>query len=252
VSLEAQASHLATTLSGHGASVLLQPADRGTAAGVLLPVHWVYRKAADATVAVFPSDHLVLENETFMEQVAEAAAFVDAHPGRVVLLGTPATEAETEYGWIESGPVLDRVNGSPVRAVRRFVEKPSPEVARACLAAGACWNTFVFVARVRTLVEAGRQCVPEIHAILEPMMHAVSRRGRPAAIRQAYAGLPDGNFSRDVLQRMTSRLAVRTLTGVTWCDWGSPRRVIASLARLGIRPAWLDQLAEPVSAGPEK
>jgi mannose-1-phosphate guanylyltransferase len=134
--------------------------------------------------------------------------------------------------------------------VLRFVEKPSPEVARACLASGATWNTFVFVAKARTLVQAGRECVPRIHAVLTHMVHLASRGAPPAAIRRACAHLPDGNFSRDVLQHLTPRLAVRTLTDVTWCDWGSPRRVVASLTRLGLRPAWLDQLVEPAPFGP--
>ena len=252
VSLEAQASYLAAAMPGHGASVLLQPTDRGTASGVLLPAHSIRGRASDATLAVFPSDHLVLEREAFMDQVLEVAAFVDENPGRIVLLGAQATEAETEYGWIEPGPTLGRAGGSPVRAVRRFVEKPSPEMARACLAAGASWNTFVFVAKASTLVEVGRQCVPRIHSVLERMVHAAGRRARPDAIRRVCAALPEGNFSRDVLQNVAPMLAVTTLSGVTWCDWGSPRRVVASLERLGIRPPWLDHLTEPGDAGSGK
>jgi len=254
VSLEAQASHLAAAMPGHGASVLLQPTDRGTAPGVLLPAHWIRGRAPDATVALFPSDHLVLEGEAFMDQVLEAAAFVEENPGRIVLLGAQATDAETEYGWIEPGPTLGYAGGSSVRAVRRFVEKPSSDVARACLAAGACWNTFVFVAKVRTLVEVGRQCVPRIHSGIERMAHAAAGRGaRPETIRRMCAALPEGNFSRDILQNVAPRLGVRTLTGVIWCDWGSPRRVVASLTRLGIRPTWLDHLTEPGdAAGSEK
>ena len=64
--------------------------------------------------------------------------------------------------------------------------------------------------------------------------------------------MPVGNFSRDVLQNLTPMLAVTTLTGVTWCDWGSPRRVVESLERLSIRPPWLDRLTEPGGAGSEK
>ena len=249
VSVEAQAGYVAATMPGHGASVLLQPTDRGTASGVLLPSHWIRGRAPEATVAVFPSDHLVLESEAFMDQVLEAAAFVDEQPKRIVLLGIEATDAETEYGWIEPGPILGRVGGSPVRAVERFVEKPSPEIARACLAAGASWNTFVFVAKASTLVEAGQECVPRIHSALERMVRVAGRGARPQSIRRVSVALPAGNFSRDVLQKVTPRLAVRILTGVTWCDWGSPGRVVASLMRLGIRPAWLDHMPEPAEAG---
>jgi mannose-1-phosphate guanylyltransferase len=196
-------------------------------------------------VAFFPSDHLVVEELAFMDQVLHAATFVDDNPGRILLLGARATEPETEYGWIEPGPRLAQARGHVVRAVRRFVEKPSPEDARACLAAGACWNTFVFVAKARTLVEAGRRCVPRIHSVLERIVHAAGRDARPETLRRLCAALPDGNFSVDVLQSVSPRLAVATLSGVTWCDWGSPRRVVRSLARLGISPPWLDQLSEP-------
>ena len=224
--------------------MLLQPFERGTASGVLLPAHWIRTRAPEATVAYFPSDHLVVEEDLFMEHVAEAADFVDRHPERIVLLGAPATEPETEYGWIEPGPPLNR-SGRPVHAVHRFVEKPSAEVARACLAAGACWNTFVFVAKARTLVEIGRQQVPRVHAVLERMVHASGRRASLDALWRGYASMPTANFSRDVLQSVPARLAVTSLTGVTWSDWGSPRRVVASLLRLGLRPSWLEHLSDP-------
>ena len=252
ISAESHASYLAGTMPDPGVSVLLQPADRGTAAGVLLPVHWIASRAPDATVAVFPSDHFVLEEEAFMAQVADVAAYVDARPGRIVLLGVPATEAETEYGWIEPGAVLGRAGHTTVRVVRRFVEKPALDVAQRCLAAGAIWNTFVFVGKAGALVEAGRRGVPRLHAELRRVMHLASGGARPEPVRRLHAALPVANFSRDVLEHVASMLAVSMLTGVTWCDWGSPRRVVRSLERLRIAPPWLDRLTELVGAGPER
>ena len=184
-----------------------------------------------------------------MEQVVNAAAFVEENPERIVLWGAEPSDPETEYGWIEPGAMLGSAGGWPVRAVRRFVEKPSADVARECLDAGACWNTFVFVAKVRTLAEAGRQSVPEIHSRIERIVHCGGRQARPRMIRRVGAALPVGNFSRDVLENMAPTLAVSTLAGVTWCDWGSPRRVVASLERLGIRPSWLDHLPGPDTTG---
>jgi mannose-1-phosphate guanylyltransferase len=249
VSLESHASYLAAAMPGHAASVLLQPIDRGTASGVLLPAYWIHGRAPDATVVIFPSDHLVVEADVFMDQVVAAAAFVEEQPNRIVLLGARPTDAETEYGWIEPGSMLGFAGDEPVRAVRRFIEKPSPDVARECLAAGACWNTFVFVAKVSALAKAARECVPEIHSRLERMVHSLGRHTSPQAVRRIGASLPIGNFSRDVLEHVAPMLAVMALRGVTWCDWGSPRRVVASLERLGIRPPWLDHLPGPDNAG---
>jgi mannose-1-phosphate guanylyltransferase len=248
IGTETHAGYLAAAMAGHGATVLLQPVDRGTAAGVLLPVHWIRNRAPEAVVAVFPSDHLVLEEDAFMDQVTRAAAFVDEHPDRILLLGVRATEAETEYGWIEPGPLLGHAGTAPVHAVRRFIEKPSLDEARACLAAGASWNTFVFVAKAAALVEAGRQRLPDLHAGLVRLVQAARRGARPEALRRASVALPRANFSRDVLEGLAGMLAVTTLTGVTWSDWGSPRRVIGSLERLGLRPPWLDRLTEPIGS----
>jgi mannose-1-phosphate guanylyltransferase len=41
--------------------VLVQPEDRGTAAGIFFPAHWIDSQDTDAVVAVFPSDHFILE-----------------------------------------------------------------------------------------------------------------------------------------------------------------------------------------------
>src|SRR5271168_2610303 len=86
-----------------GQRILVQPEDRGTAAGVLFPAHWIYSQDPDPVVAVFPSDHFILKESVFMNHIANLAAFVLQQPTRLVLLGAPADAPETEYGWIQPG-----------------------------------------------------------------------------------------------------------------------------------------------------
>jgi hypothetical protein len=83
------------------------------------------------------------------------------------------------------------------------------------------------------------------------MVDVLGRKTRLEAIHRASAALPMASFSCDVLQKLAPMLAVTTLTGVTWCDWGSLRRVLQSLEHLSIRPPWLARLTEPVGAGSE-
>jgi hypothetical protein len=142
-----------------GPQVLAQPENRGTAAGVLLPAHWISWRDPEATVAVFPSDHFVLEEATFMEHVAGVAEWIDRHPHRLCLLGIQPSGPETEYGWIERGEPLDEARTGSISHVRRFWEKPSEVTAQACLTRRALWNTLVMVAKVATLVDAGYQHV---------------------------------------------------------------------------------------------
>jgi hypothetical protein len=58
-------------------------------------------------------------------------------------------------------------------------------------------------------------------------------------VARAYAQARPANFSRDLLEPAHEALSVLELSGLTWSDLGTPRRVIATLVRLGARPAWM-------------
>ena len=227
-----------------GITVLYQPCDRGTAAGVLLPAHWIRARDPGATVVVFPTDHFVPEESPFMRSVAEAAEHAEAHPGWLVLLRAPPTEPDTEFGWIAPGARLDWPARAPVRRVEAFVEKPSEVQARRLFAEGALWNTFVFAASLEALLEAGHEGVPLLHDRLLRFGVFVGTRHEPWAITQAYQLSPRADFCRSVLEATSRPLAVATIDPYTWCDLGTPERIARSLRTLGTPcAAWLDALA---------
>jgi mannose-1-phosphate guanylyltransferase len=244
VTLASHAAFLEDELGGAAYPwVLAQPEDRGTAPGILLPAHWVARRDASATVAVFPSDHFVLEEDLFMAHVLRVAAAVQRRGDWVVLLGAEATEAEPEYGWIEPGELLESTASGPISRVRGFWEKPSPDTARECLARGCLWNTLVVVAQAASLVALGRVLLPELD---EPLARvAASGDHDPAAAPSAYARLPRTNFSQAILARCPPGLGVSRLPLLTWSDWGTPWRVSRSLRRAGISVPWLDVFDQP-------
>lgn len=222
-------------------TVIPQPADRGTAPGVLLPARCILAREPHATVAVFPSDHFVEPAARFMAHVADAARFVALHPERIVLVGVEPSEAETEYGWIEARESLGRAGGSEFWGVSRFVEKPARAAARACLARGGLWNTFVIVARAATLMTVARALVPLVHDRLETVVPFLGSSWEEGALRRAYAAMPSASLATALLERCAPALAVSRLSGVRWYDWGSPRRVIRSLQAEGLRPVWLER-----------
>ena len=145
------------------AQLLLQPENRDTAAGVLLPVYWIAARDPDATVVVYPSDHFVLEEAAFVAHVAEVVAFVDRQRDGIILLGARATEPDTEYGWIEPGEAVGATASGPICRVARFREKPTPQDAAMCLARQWLWNTFVMVAKASTLVSVADVLLPGLH-----------------------------------------------------------------------------------------
>jgi mannose-1-phosphate guanylyltransferase len=223
--------------------VLAQPLERGTAAGVLYPAHWIAWRNPEATVAIFPSDHFLLGETSFMAHVAEVTAWVEKHPERLVLLGAQPSSPEVDYGWIEPDEALGDLSTGPVRAVRQFWERPSVARARACLGAGHLWNTSVLVGKVATLVQTGWQALPELSDRLAHIEPFVSTPEEAEAVRQAYELTPRASFSRHVLDVCSEALAVSRLPRIVWSDLGSPHRVMEALTRMRLRPEWAQTLA---------
>jgi mannose-1-phosphate guanylyltransferase len=224
---------------GSAPHVLLQPADRGTGTAVLFAAHRIREWDPDATVVVFPSDHFVREEETFLAHVSRVAAFVGRHPERLVLLGARPTTPESEYGWIKPGTPIGETTDGPVCRVQGFLEKPSRESAERCMATGWLWNTFAFATSVPTLLDAGKEFLPAVDARLG-LIGAFSRsRHEGWAIRQAYSLIPKVDFSRNILERMPACLAVSSLPRLMWSDLGTARRVVDVANRMQIRPPWM-------------
>jgi mannose-1-phosphate guanylyltransferase len=219
--------------------VLVQPADRGTGAGILLAALWVAQQDAEGTMAVFPSDHFILGEATFMAHIAWIAAWVAEHPARVVLFGAQATVPEVEYGWIELGKPLSSQDDRRIWEVRRFWEKPSEETARICLEAGCLWNTFVLVGKAAAFLRMGGEAVPEVSDRLAHLTHFLGTEDEAWAMHQAYVLMPKVSFSQAVLEACPASLAVADLPRVTWSDLGNPQRVFDILRRVRQRPSWV-------------
>ncbi len=226
-------------LSGRAPGVVVrQPADRGTAAGIFLPVAHVRARDAGATVVVYPSDHFIYPEEPFVDSVRQAVCAVDQLPDRLVLLGVAPNRSESEYGWIWPDRVLGKANGFCIHAVQRFQEKPDSEEAHAAMASGALWNTFVFAGKVEALWRLGWRCFPELLARFEQIGDAIGLAVERAMVEHMYETMPVRNFSRDLLMQASDQIATIELNGVVWSDWGKPQRIADTVTRLGIKPAF--------------
>jgi len=139
-------------------TVIEQPENKETAAGIFLPLMHIYKRHPEATVAIFPSDHFIYEEDLFMSHVAMAFHAVEQNPKLFVLLGLEPSEAESEYGYILPAGAGDGDRSELViQRVDRFVEKPCFESACELIANGALWNTMVMVFKIKNLLAIPRR-----------------------------------------------------------------------------------------------
>jgi mannose-1-phosphate guanylyltransferase len=219
-------------------TVIFQPANRDTAAGVFLPLTYIRAQAPHATVVLYPSDHFVYPENRFLEAVRRAVKIAQARPDRVVILGVPPDRLELDYGWIQIDQPLLNPLGEPVQTVRSFLEKPGAAQADAALRTGALWNTLVFAANVERLWALGWQYLPDMMPLFERLSNALGGPEEGYVLDTIYRNMPAKNFSSDLLQCTPETLAVIELTGSLWSDWGKPERITETLRRIDRRPAY--------------
>jgi mannose-1-phosphate guanylyltransferase len=216
---------------------VIQPSNRDTAIGLLLPLAHLLEHCPDATVAVFPSDHYISDDHLFMAHVDAGFDIVEEDSAKIILLGISPCAAEPEYGYIVPDEDPDGTLPCGARVVRRFVEKPSPGFAQEIVSRGGLWNTLVMVFKARNFLSYVREINDQLFGCFW-RIHAALGTGREiSAIKNVYESALPTNLSRAFLeelpQRCPSQLLVLPVRGVRWCDCGSEERIVEFLSRAG-------------------
>jgi mannose-1-phosphate guanylyltransferase len=218
-------------------TVIVQPDNKETGPGLLLPLLHLHRRHPDAVVTIFPSDHFIKEEEVFMGHVDLACRVAEQEPAGLVLLGIEPQSPEPDYGYLLPGRRVEDGGGSCVRRVLQFVEKPERASAESLIRGGALWNSFVIAGRLTRLLELFRWMAPKLHAAFDPVRKAIGTAREREATDRVYRRLAPVNFSSHILQRpevhLVARLLVLPVRGVLWSDWGSASRLITDLRGMG-------------------
>lgn len=215
-------------LAGRCDHVLRQPASRDTGLAIYVAIAMIKRWHPNAVVTITPTDHYVAPAPRYVEQLAVARSVASKLRETVVILGVKPTEPDPELGYLTLGPRVVEVPA--VRPVSGFVEKPDVRRAGELARAGALWNTMVTCGSVHALWELARAAEPQMIDILDSLVPLIGTPDEDDALEYIYRALLPVSFSRDILERSTSRLAAMELDDVEWSDWGKPERVETTLA----------------------
>jgi mannose-1-phosphate guanylyltransferase len=200
--------------------IAVQPQSRGTAAAILYALLRSLVVAPAASVAIFPSDHYVVDDAAFMRHVDLAFDGVRARPDLLVLLGITPHRPEVDCGWIEMGERIAEY--FQLFQIKRFWQKPSPELATRLWRSGCLWNSSVTVGRISTVLDLFMRAVPEVYRSFASIRSEIGAASEPNALERAYANMPIVNLSEEVLAHWTEQLAVLPVSGVRWSNLGEP------------------------------
>lgn len=145
------------------ANVLLESRKKNTAPCIAYATYKIYKKNPEATVVVSPADHLVLNENVFIETVK---TLLDYAAGREELftIGIKPTRPETQYGYIQANRAVHNVvNGHTAYEVKTFTEKPNLEMAKVLVKSGEfLWNSGIFVWSLAAIKKELESHLPDI------------------------------------------------------------------------------------------
>jgi mannose-1-phosphate guanylyltransferase len=216
-------------------SLVVQPINRETGPGLLLPLIHLFKRYPSSTVAVFPSDHFLLPEDLFVDYVQQAFEAVEQCPARIVFLGVEPEDPEPEYGYIIPGRESLDLNESALR-VEAFLEKPGQAIASQFISQGALWNTMVMVFKPEVMLHLISLSSPKLYHSFQQIFQALGTCSEAAVIEEVYRRMEPMNFSKDLLEvsELYSRnqLSVIPMRGLFWSDWGSEGRIWSALEKL--------------------
>jgi mannose-1-phosphate guanylyltransferase len=225
--------------------IIEQPVSRGTGAGVYLAITYILAQDPEARILIFPSDHFICPRSVFLEQVESALQLVEEWPDKMVLLGAHPEIPETDYGWIEPGPQLtqQQIPNSTAREVASFHEKPSKKDAAKWLSLGYLWNTMIVAATVNFFWTKGSQNLPGNFIHFESFLLRLRSNLRAGISKHSvltlFRNIPNFDFSKTLLTRVSGESIVLPLEKILWSDWGRPERVFSTLRKIGREPRFL-------------
>lgn len=251
------------------ACVLAEPSAKHTAAAIMLSTYLVQKisdssasasssvsasadfsaasnfsaSAADRTILVLTSDHVIETESQFASDCAKAAAAAES--GFFVCFAIPPTEPSDAYGYIKTGKTLSLENLKAASGassasmpgdltgifqIDHFEEKPDTATAKKYLAEGNYWwNGGMFAFSSQMLLEEMKIHTPEIYDAFD----AVRKSPVPSAssidgvtvfenwkeMESVYAIVPSVAIDKAIAEKTSKAAAVRT--SFSWTDVGN-------------------------------
>lgn len=206
------------------ANIIVQPTNRGTGVGTLLPLLVARSRDPWSRLVFFPADQYMADEAILTRAIKIAYQALESDARRVLLLGLEPDAADPGLGYILSSGH----SRNEVRSVSRFFEKPTSQQAARLIKDGALWNSFVFVAQCETLLRLFRDRIPGMVKKFETVFE--NRGTISTQLSKMYQMIDSVDLSRTVFAGAEDKLAVLRVPSCGWSDLGTPERVIRCLS----------------------
>ena len=208
-------------------NVMVEPIHRNTAPSVAWAAMRIHKKNPEANVLVLPSDQMVLNESSFLRNVEIGFSYVSENDVLLVM-GVKPTRPEPGYGYIQLGDLSCKPD---VYAVKSFTEKPEREFATMFMQSGEFyWNTGIFQANVRYLLQSFEGIFPEVLRTLRYKKIEYTYEEEMAFVIENYPRYPNISLDYAVLEQGKNVFVMKCDFG--WADLGTWHAIYESMSKV--------------------
>ncbi len=197
-------------------NIICEPVRRNTAPCIGFGAAKISKKHGDAIMIVLPSDHLVKNNNMFINALSDATELAEALDA-LVTVGITPDHPETGYGYVKFNSSVREKNGY---RVEHFAEKPDFETAKSYLASGEyLWNSGMFVWKTDSILKCFERIMPDVYESLMVIKDAVGTSAEADVVEKLYPTFPSISIDYGIMEKADN---IHTIPGAFgWDDVGS-------------------------------
>lgn len=200
-------------------NIIVEPEGKNTAPCIALSAMVMKKYYNDCQMIVLPSDHLIKNEEVFLQSVKDASKFINDYRDGIITLGMSPSRPETGYGYIKKLNKSVQINNSEVYEVERFVEKPNLATAVEYLAEGSyLWNGGMFLWNVNSILEKIERYIPNTYNALSKILE-ISDEEVEEYLEENYKKTDSISIDYGILEKDDNIYVIPTDIG--WDDVGS-------------------------------
>lgn len=200
-------------------NIIVEPVGKNTAPCIALSAFIIKKYYDNATIAVLPSDHLIKDEERFIQILKDADEFVENNPNAIVTLGMKPDRPETGYGYIKYSGDRKELNNSQIISVEAFVEKPNLGKAKEYLKSGQyLWNGGMFIWKANNILKLTKKYLNETYSILSEIA-ATSEKNFEAVLENRYKEVEGISIDYGIMENADNIYVIPSDFG--WDDVGN-------------------------------
>lgn len=197
--------------------ILGEPTPKNTAACIAYASAKIHKVNTHAVCVVAPSDHLIMDEQKFLENVRFAMSYAQKNDA-LITLGIRPGRPDTGYGYIQYLDEEQVVDG--IYKVKTFTEKPSVELAQTFIDSGDfLWNAGIFIWSGSAIRSAFKEFLPEHYELFHEASKSFYTPQEPAVIQKIYEQCRAISIDYGIMEKAGNVYVIPTDFG--WSDLGT-------------------------------